>query len=132
MIDWDKWRKQFPVAEKYIYLNHAGVAPLPLCVHQAMGHFLDDATDNGAVNSKRWEATAETCRANAAKLINGDVDEIAFMKNTSQGIIIAANGIDWREGDNVVTTAVEFPCECLSVVESETSRRGNADGARAR
>ncbi len=109
MTDWNKWRKQFPVTEKYIYLNHAGIAPLPLRVHQAMGHFLDDATDNGAVNSKRWEATAETCRANAAKLINSNVDEIAFMKNTSQGIIITANGIDWREGDNVVTTAVEFP-----------------------
>ena len=35
--------------------------------------------------------------------------EIAFMKNTTQGILIAANGIDWQEGDNVVTTAVEFP-----------------------
>ena len=109
MIDWNEWRKQFPVAEKYIYLNHAGVAPLPLCVHHAMERFLDDATYNGAVNSKRWDATAEACRANAAKLINSDVDEIAFMKNTSQGIIIVANGIDWREGDNVVTTAVEFP-----------------------
>lgn len=109
MIDWDKCREQFPVTKKYIYLNHAGVAPLPLCVHQAMGRFLDDATNNGAVNSKLWEATAETCRTNAAKLINSDTDEIAFMKNTSQGIIIAANGIDWREGDNVVTTAVEFP-----------------------
>lgn len=109
VIDWDKWRKQFPVTEKYIYLNHAGIAPLPLCVHQAMEGFLDDATNNGAVNSNHWSATAEVCRANAAKLINSDVDEIAFMKNTSQGIIIAANGIDWREGDNVVTTAVEFP-----------------------
>ncbi len=109
MTDWAKWREQFPVTEKYIYLNHAGVAPLPLCVHQAMTHFLGDATNNGAVNSKHWEATAERCRANAAKLINSDVNEIAFMKNTSQGIIIAANGIDWCEGDNVVTTAVEFP-----------------------
>jgi selenocysteine lyase/cysteine desulfurase len=31
------------------------------------------------------------------------------MKNTTQGILIAANGIDWQAGDNVVTTAVEFP-----------------------
>ena len=88
-------------------------------VHQAMGHFLDDATNNGAVNSDRWEVTAETCRANAAKLINSAVHEIAFMKNTSQGIIIAANGIDWREGDNVVTTAAEFPANVYPWVESE-------------
>ena len=31
------------------------------------------------------------------------------MKNTTQGLIIAANGIDWQRGDNVVTTSVEFP-----------------------
>ena len=67
MTDWAKWREQFPVTEKYIYLNHAGVAPLPLCVHQAMTHFLGDATNNGAVNSKHWEATAERCRANASQ-----------------------------------------------------------------
>ena len=109
MIDWNEWRKQFPVTEGYIYLNHAGIAPLPLRVHRAMEGFLDDATNNGAVNSKRWEAAAEACRAGAARLIKSGTDEIAFMKNTSQGIIIAANGINWREGDNVVTTAVEFP-----------------------
>ncbi|MCZ6676632.1 MAG: aminotransferase class V-fold PLP-dependent enzyme [Candidatus Poribacteria bacterium] len=109
MIDWYQWRKQFPVTEKYIYLNHAGIAPLPLRVHQAMQRFLDDATENGAVNSDRWAATAETCREAAAKLIKADASEVAFMKNTTQGIIIAANGVDWREGDNVVTTAVEFP-----------------------
>ena len=44
-----------------------------------------------------------------AQLINANPTEIAFMKNTTQGILIAANGIDWQEGDNVVTTAVEFP-----------------------
>ena len=109
MTDWIQWREQFPVTQKYIYLNHAGVAPLSLRVRHAMGGFLDDATDNGAVNSQCWAAAAEACRKSAAKLIGADVSEIAFMKNTTQGIIIAANGIDWREGDNILTTAVEFP-----------------------
>ena len=109
MTDWIQWREQFPVTQRYIYLNHAGVAPLSLRVRRAMGNFLDDATDNGAINSQCWAAAAEACRKSAAKLIGADVSEIAFMKNTTQGIIIAANGIDWREGDNVLTTAVEFP-----------------------
>ena len=109
MIDWMQWREQFPVTQKYIYLNHAGIAPLSLRAQNAMRGFLSDATDNGAVHSDDWAATAEACRRSAAKLINADPSEIAFMKNTTQGLIIAANGIDWRKGDNVVTTAVEFP-----------------------
>ena len=103
------WRREFPVTETYIYMNHAGVAPLSRRVQDAMTGFIEDATVNGAVNSDQWAEAAEVCRAAAAQLIDADTTEIAFMKNTTQGILIAANGIDWREGDNVVTTAVEFP-----------------------
>lgn len=105
----DKWRTEFPVTNTYIYMNHAGVAPLSRRASKAMRAFIDDATINGAVNVESWIETAEQCRASAAQLINADATEIAFMKNTTQGILIAANGIDWGEGDNVVTTAVEFP-----------------------
>ncbi len=105
----EKWRAEFPVTENYIYMNHAGVAPLSKRVKDTMIEFAQDATVNGAVNVELWIETAERCRNVAAQLINADASEIAFMKNTTQGILIAANGIDWREGDNVVTTAVEFP-----------------------
>ena len=105
----DKWRDEFPVTETYVYMNHAGVAPLSRRVREAMLEFIHDATVNGAVNVELWIETAEKCRESAAQLINADASEIAFMKNTTQGILIAANGIDWQEGDNVVTTAVEFP-----------------------
>ena len=102
-------RDEFPVTETYIYMNHAGVAPLSRRVQAAMADFLEDATVNGAVNAKLWEAEAEICRGAAAQLLNANTTEIAFMKNTTQGILVAANGIDWQAGDNVVTTAVEFP-----------------------
>ena len=105
----DRWRAEFPVTKSYIYMNHAGVAPISSRVRDAMMGFVEDATVNGAVNVEAWVETAEMCRSVAAQLINADSTEIAFMKNTTQGILIAANGIDWREGDNVVTTAVEFP-----------------------
>lgn len=105
----DKWRAEFPVTEKYVYMNHAGVAPISQRVRDAMIDFANDATVNGAVNVEAWVETAESCRNVAAQLINADASEIAFMKNTTQGILIAANGIDWCEGDNVVTSAVEFP-----------------------
>ena len=105
----DTWRNEFPVTNTYTYMNHAGVAPLSRRVQDAMIGFVQDATLNGAVNVDSWNETIEICRSVAAQLINADATEIAFMKNTTQGILIAANGIKWREGDNVVTTAVEFP-----------------------
>src|SRR5204863_7262774 len=35
--------------------------------------------------------------------------DIAFVKNTSEGIGIVAEGLPWRDGDNVVTAAEEYP-----------------------
>lgn len=103
------WQSEFPVTQKYVYMNHAGVAPLSKRVQKAMVDFVEDATVNGAVNVDDWVDTVEECRDSAAELMNAKSTEIAFMKNTTQGILIAANGIDWNKGDNVVTTAVEFP-----------------------
>ena len=109
MIDWNQWRSQFPVTENYIYMNHAGIGPLSVRARDAMREFLNDATEDGAVHSEEWAATAEACRQSAATLIGANTNEVAFMKNTTQGILLAANGIDWHNGENVVTTAVEFP-----------------------
>ena len=48
-------------------------------------------------------------RATAAQLIGAHLDEIALVGNTTAGISLIAEGLDWRPGDNVVTLADEFP-----------------------
>ena len=37
------------------------------------------------------------------------VERIAFMLSAAEGMGWLARGLDWREGDNVVTTNLEFP-----------------------
>src|SRR5262249_11291054 len=48
-------------------------------------------------------------RALAAQLLNADPGEIAFVKNTSEGINFVAEGFQWRSGDNIVLAAEEYP-----------------------
>jgi len=64
---------------------------------------------NGTVSYDAWCRTYERTRESAARLVNARSHEIAFMRNTSEALSAVANGIDWREGDNVVTCNVEFP-----------------------
>jgi len=111
MIDWNAMRKEFSVTETYIYLDHAAVSPLSKRVVDAVENYLAVISRYGIAGeaSAQFDKTIEDTRARIARLINAEVDEIAFVKNTTQGILIAANGIDWREGDNVVTANVEFP-----------------------
>jgi len=102
-------RSLFPITEKYVYLNHGAVSPLSVRVRDAMVGFVEDIVERGAVGYEDWCATYERTRESAARLVNASAHEIAFMHNTSEGISTIANGITWREGDNVVTSNVEFP-----------------------
>jgi len=102
-------RSLFPVTENYIYLNHSAVCPLSTRVRDAMNALVEDVLHHGSVNYRDWLRTYEDTRSSAARLVNASAHEIAFMRNTSDAISAVANGIDWREGDNVVTCSVEFP-----------------------
>jgi selenocysteine lyase/cysteine desulfurase len=90
-------------------MNHAAVSPLSVRVRDAMIGLIDDVAVNGAVNYDHWCAAYDHTRRSAARLVNARAHEIAFMRNTSDAISAVANGIAWREGDNVVTCNVEFP-----------------------
>lgn len=109
MIDIDTLRQSFPVTQSYIYLNHAAVAPISVPVQRAINLQVRDVLQHGIVHSDRWESTYRRARRAAAQLIHAKPSEIAFIKNTTEGIQIVANGIKWKRGENVVITDRGFP-----------------------
>lgn len=68
-----------------------------------------DACEFGSLHYDQWLEAYEGLRLATAKLINAHRDEIAHVKNTSEGIATVAMGIDWRAGDKVVLFREEFP-----------------------
>ncbi len=105
----EKIRQEFPVAQNRIFFDHAKVSPLPNRVREVVTEFVNDASSFGTANYASWMARVESVRASFAKLIHADPGEVAFVKNTSEGISIVANGLDWKPGDNVVVPDIEFP-----------------------
>jgi selenocysteine lyase/cysteine desulfurase len=129
----------FPVLAHWDFFNHAGVSPLPRAVTDALRKFADEA-ERGAYLETSWYKDIEKLRIASAAMLNAHRDEIAFIKNTSEGISIVANGIDWKPGDQIVTTAVEYPANIYPWMELERSRgcklvmvdeATDADGRRA-
>jgi selenocysteine lyase/cysteine desulfurase len=106
---WEQYRDQFPVTKNLVYLNHAAVAPLSRRAAEAMQHLAQDALDFGSEHYPQWMATYQGVRDSAARLINATAEEIAIVKNTSEGIATVAIGIDWQPGDVVVAFEEEFP-----------------------
>lgn len=102
-------RSQFPVADKLIWLHHAGVSPLCRPAAEAMKALADDALEWASFHYEKWMQTYDAIRVQAAKLIGAKPGEIAVVKNTSEGIATVQMGIDWKSGDRVVAFKEEFP-----------------------
>ncbi|HZZ42034.1 MAG TPA: aminotransferase class V-fold PLP-dependent enzyme [Tepidisphaeraceae bacterium] len=100
--------EEFPVLRNWVFLNHAGVCPLPRVAAEALRTYAQQAEAAGYLGAA-WYLELEKLRQETAALINAHRDEIAFVKNTSEGLSIVARGIDWQWGDRIVTTNVEYP-----------------------
>jgi selenocysteine lyase/cysteine desulfurase len=102
-------RDQFPVAERYVYLNHAGVGPLSAVAVDAMAVAAAAFRDDGGLVYERYDELMEQTRAASAALMGVPLADVAFVKNTTEGIALAASGIDWKPDDRVIVPNYEFP-----------------------
>ncbi|MCL1925639.1 MAG: aminotransferase class V-fold PLP-dependent enzyme [Syntrophorhabdaceae bacterium] len=100
---------EFPVSSQYLYFNHAGVSPLPASAAEAGIRAYRRSRDEGAMPIRHWEGLIQETRGRFASIVGASPEEIAFVKSTSEGLSFVAAGFPWKEGDNLVTTNVEFP-----------------------
>jgi len=100
-----KIREQFPITKSKVFLNHAAQSPLPKPVADAVRRFADDFSNFGDT-SIEWNDGGKPF---FAKLIGAKPEEIAFVENTSVGLNIAANVLNYLHGSKVVTTDLEYP-----------------------
>jgi cysteine desulfurase/selenocysteine lyase len=108
-IDWGRYRREFPAAKHYIYFNHAAVSPLSTRVLAAMNAVESGFLAKGVLCEEAVFGMLDAARKGAARLVGARPAEIAFIKNTTQGVLLAAGGIRWKRGDNVVMPSIEFP-----------------------
>jgi len=101
--------REFPITREWAYFNHAAVAPLPARVAASVRAFAEEASQKGATNYAAWKACLNETRKLGSLLVGCEPNEIAFVKNTTHGLMCVANSLDWREGDNVVSFDGEFP-----------------------
>jgi selenocysteine lyase/cysteine desulfurase len=104
-----EFRYLFPVTKKFIYFNHAAVAPISLRVADAVAQFNHEALREGYTAGPRWVKHIERTRDRAAQLIGAAPEEIAFVKNTSHGLSLVARGLDFKPGEEIIISDQEFP-----------------------
>ena len=102
-------RSLFPAASSYTYLNSAAVSPIPTTAIAAINAQLTDVANNGSNNFNDWVATKNRARALVAEMLGVRREQVAFMRNTSDGFASVANGLSWTNTDNIVSFEQEFP-----------------------
>lgn len=102
-------RQEFPIVEEYTYLNAASQGPWPKRTTAAVQRWAALSQYPNTDRILNEPAAEPQARARLARLINADPADLVFTGNTTHGMNICAQGIDWRPGDNVVLPAREFP-----------------------
>ena len=111
--DFEKMRREeWPVLEKMTFLDAACVSFAPQRAVRAVKAFADMTATQEEANSSAHHIAMDSLRhkayEEAAKLLNADPEEIALVESTSHGLNIAAQGIPLEDGDNIITTNLEF------------------------
>jgi cysteine desulfurase/selenocysteine lyase len=102
-------RANFPGASRGVYMNTAARGLMMTQSRVAIDAMLDDRLYDGGDKAAMFDLIERT-RGRYAALINAAPEEIAYIKNVSEGLNAIIAAFDWRDGDNMVLCAeLEHP-----------------------
>ena len=107
-MDWQTVRSDFPITQDYLFFDLANKCALPRFATRAIQEYAVKQEQHSG-DKTEWFRTIEEARGRFAQLVNARPTEVAILKNTSEGLNVAANGIPFKAGDNVVVNLSEHP-----------------------
>lgn len=103
-------RDEFPITRRGIYLDHATLGPPPARHVRAVTSFLERMSTQGLDDLFAISGEGvDTVRARAAALLRADPARTFFVRSTSHGVGIVAEGLAWKDGDEVVLYELDHP-----------------------
>ena len=109
-MDVQKLRDEIPVLANLTYLNTGWSGPPPRRVAQALKDRVDLELEEGPTSlpvQESGRATQAQARQAAARLFNADPEAVMVTRNTTEGLNIVLSGLDWQEGDEIITCNLE-------------------------
>jgi selenocysteine lyase/cysteine desulfurase len=125
--DEDYWaviQNAFTVTRGIVNLNNGGVSPSPRIVTEAFVRYSWQQEDATAYTM--WqilEPQSETIRTGLAEIFGCDREEIAITRGASESLEILLMGMDFKPGDEVLTTTQDYP-RMLTTLRQREKREG--------
>jgi selenocysteine lyase/cysteine desulfurase len=111
--DEDFWlaiQQAFTVTRGIVNLNNGGVCPSPRVVTEAFVRYTWQQEDLPAYTM--WqilEPQCESVRTGLAEIFGCDREEIAITRNASESLETLLMGMDFKAGDEILTTTQDYP-----------------------
>ncbi len=100
---WKLVKENFPIRKGLIMLNAANLCPSPYPVQQMVFELTRDIdADPSSINRRKFADLRENARLALADYLGASSEEIAIVRNTSEGNNIVINGLTFKQGDEVI------------------------------
>lgn len=109
----DDIRAEFPITKEMAYLQTATACPLANPIRDAMDSFLN-RHQKYMITHAEYRPIMDEAKKQFSELINANPEEISFVRNTTEGMNIAINGLEIKSGDNIVISQLEHPNQITS------------------
>ncbi len=117
ITDVEDLRRDFPVFRHRTYVDTACYAPGYAKAAEAVNDWFQSSllmTATSFDTTLSWLKPVAFAREEAARLLNADEDEIAFITSTGMGNNKIADALGLNPGDNIVINDLEFPSNVLA------------------
>lgn len=108
-VYWDAIKKHFLFQDGLIMMNNGTLGPMPKPVFNTLIKHCKLQVTNPFDCYNFIPRKKEEIRAKLARFINASPDEVVITRNTTEGINFVANGLDLKEGDEVLLSTMEHP-----------------------
>jgi isopenicillin-N epimerase len=100
---WKLVKENFSIRKDLIMLNAANLCPSPYPVQQKVFELTRDIdADPSSHNRKKFADLREAARRALAEYLGANPEEIAIVRNTSEGNNMVINGLTFEPGDEVI------------------------------
>jgi selenocysteine lyase/cysteine desulfurase len=106
---WEAIKKHFLMENNLIMMNNGTVGPIPLPVYNTMMEYFKVQMTTPSDLYTYFPSKVEEVHAKLANFVNVSPDEVAITRNTTEGLNFVANGLDMKEGDEVLLSNLEHP-----------------------
>ena len=106
---WDEIRGFYDFENGFIMMNNGTLGPMPKPVFNALVRYFRVQVTNPFDGYNYLPTFREAVRAKLAAFINAAPEEVSLTSNTTEGINLVVNGLDLKDGDEVLVTSLEHP-----------------------